>query len=376
MDLYFNSASPFTRWIIANELIKKPFVVIDIGCQGGEHPYWELLGDFVEIHAFDAIKEVTETLAQQNTTRPNRCYRNFGLGNEDGRRIFFVKPDNCASSFIAGDVRARFVVRGDQITANPMSQPVEAMPTSTGNPQQGAREVEIRRLDTLYLQGIIPKADYIKLDCECFEPEILAGARQFLAASCVLCVEIETNFLPSEANPETHFQAIDRILTEHGLIVFDFAAMRLPRPAYLRLREALQPPPLKEQDPRVALAPFDMGQPIIFNFLYCRDLIGEKRQMSKAKGLDCSLTVDHIIKAMINFERYGLMDCAVELAVEFRAELEQRFSVDEAIRLLLIDPPYARNTPEMVAALTTIARLRSMLQDCESSLMQRQSIGH
>jgi hypothetical protein len=43
-ELYFNSASPFTRWTVANALLREKFVVVDVGCQGGGHMQWDLLG--------------------------------------------------------------------------------------------------------------------------------------------------------------------------------------------------------------------------------------------------------------------------------------------------------------------------------------------
>jgi hypothetical protein len=63
------------------------------------------------------------------------------------------------------------------------------------------RRVPIRRLDTLCADGAFARADFIKIDCEGFEPEILKGA-QALLCSGVLAVEIETNFNTSEVPPQ------------------------------------------------------------------------------------------------------------------------------------------------------------------------------
>jgi hypothetical protein len=50
-ELYFNSASPFTRWTVANALLREKFVVVDVGCQGGVHVQWDLLGEYADVHA-------------------------------------------------------------------------------------------------------------------------------------------------------------------------------------------------------------------------------------------------------------------------------------------------------------------------------------
>ena len=57
---------------------------------------WDLLEEYADVDAFDAIREFTDDLARRDA-RPNRHYYAMALGNEDGRRKFFVKPDLAAS---------------------------------------------------------------------------------------------------------------------------------------------------------------------------------------------------------------------------------------------------------------------------------------
>lgn len=38
MDLHFNMSAAFTRWVVASGALREPFVVVDIGGQGGENP--------------------------------------------------------------------------------------------------------------------------------------------------------------------------------------------------------------------------------------------------------------------------------------------------------------------------------------------------
>jgi FkbM family methyltransferase len=291
VELYFNPESPFTRWVVQQGLLRERFVVIDVGCQGGVHVQWDLLGDLAEVHAFDAIKEAVEDLAGREV-RPHRHYYNIALGNEDGERKFFVKSDVFASSFIAEDNRARFVLRGCDVISDPQLEPLDA----PGGP--GARITKVRRLDTLFAEGTLPRADVIKLDCEGFEPEILAGARESL---------------PS--------------------------------------------------DPRVRPPPFAVGQFVVFDFLFCRDLVAERRGTEHpSPGNVDNASIDRILKMMIIFEMHGLMDCAAELASSFRDRLMTRLDVDCAIDLLLGPPPHARNLPEIVQCLATIAQLRTALE--------------
>jgi hypothetical protein len=96
MDLYHNDQAPFTRWIITDGLLHEPFIVVDVGVQGGEHLRWGLLGDQVRVYGFDAISEAIDRIKAAGV-RPYRVLRAIAIGNEDGEREFFVPPmDECA----------------------------------------------------------------------------------------------------------------------------------------------------------------------------------------------------------------------------------------------------------------------------------------
>src|SRR5262245_9537786 len=100
MDLCFNHDARFTRWIVANGLLAEPFVVIDIGVQGGENPRWHLLGNRLVVHGFDAIEEVIRDLRKGNAHNGgSRHYHWIEGGSEGGGRDFFFRVDDpCSSS--------------------------------------------------------------------------------------------------------------------------------------------------------------------------------------------------------------------------------------------------------------------------------------
>ena len=50
VDLYNHTNPLFTKWVVADGALNEPFVVLDIGLQGGEHPRWQHLGQFAEVH--------------------------------------------------------------------------------------------------------------------------------------------------------------------------------------------------------------------------------------------------------------------------------------------------------------------------------------
>jgi FkbM family methyltransferase len=352
MDLYHHDQVPFARWVISKGLLHEPFVVVDVGVQGGEHLRWGLLGDAVRVYGFDALAEAIDRIKAAGV-RPHRVFRAMAIGNEDGEREFFVPPNTTAASFY------------EQVTLHQTARHGDGAP--------GVRVVPIRRLDTLFQAGELPAADYIKTDCESFDPEVLRGARRYLAQSNILSLTVETDFSISATYPRTPFVAINDIAVEHRLIVFDINAVRHARPAYLTARERH---PWPAADPLHDYPDLDVGQPRTYDFLFCRDFVLEQKQPGIFADLPDAVThptTDKLIKAMINFELHGLMDCAVDIAAHFRTQLAERLDVDTAIELLARRPPYARNTADVTDAIRMIAALRSLQQQTAARVAETQA---
>jgi FkbM family methyltransferase len=345
MDLYHHQNPLFTKWIVHNRLLHEPYVVIDIGCQGGAHPRWGFLGEFLDWHGFDPIAEVINELEQNPPSSIGRhTFHNLALGNEDGHRRFWVKPDKFGSSFYA-----------DHAAADPGDE----------------REVAIRRLDSLYKEGLIPRGDHIKLDCEGFEPEILQGAQEYLIVSDLLGVETETNFMVSPVCPRTHFQAVNDLLVEHRLLVFDLSMLRTPSAAFLA---ALAKHPWPRRNPMTEAPHLAVGRPTTYNVFFCRDFIAERADPDtflQTGRVHPAPSIDKLIKAIITFELYGLPDCAVDLAMAFSSVLQERFDVAEAVRLLVMPPPHARWLADVVLCLEMIAALRTRIYNSWSMRVQR-----
>jgi len=136
MDIFFNANPEFTKWIASSGALREPFVVLDVGVLGGENPRWHFLGDHLVVHGFDAIKEVIDNLSTKNGKATNKMYHWFAIGNEDGEREFFFKP------------------------SNPTNSSFYKVP----DPELQSRVVPVRKLDTLLREGVIPKADFLKVD--------------------------------------------------------------------------------------------------------------------------------------------------------------------------------------------------------------------
>jgi vacuolar-type H+-ATPase subunit I/STV1 len=105
--------------------------------------------------------------------------------------------------------------------------------------------------------------------------------------------------------------------------------------------------------------------------MFCRDFVSEAlspQHFVALPGASLAPTVDKLIKAMINFELFGLMDCAVDLAQHYRTQLLERIDVDEAIDRLIYRPAHARYTVDVADALRMISTLRVRVRQNESAV--------
>ena len=98
MDLALNRNAEFTKWVVSAGLLTEPFVLIDVGVQGGENDRWRPLGDCLVVHGFDPIEEVVQQLVEVNRGRPNRHYHCMAVGNVDGEQTFYFHPANPTAS--------------------------------------------------------------------------------------------------------------------------------------------------------------------------------------------------------------------------------------------------------------------------------------
>jgi FkbM family methyltransferase len=297
MELHFNIESQFTRWVISAGLLSEPFVVCDIGVQGGENRRWHLLGDYLKVHGFDAIKEVIEELREANSGNPNRVYHWLAAGNSDEKRTFyFNEADPCSSSFFSQG-RDRFGTTEERI-----EQP---------------RNVPVCRLDSLLEAREIPLVDFLKVDVEGAEKDVFLGAPKVLSG--LLGVETETNFGVSPMYPQGHLPTLHALLSKARMRVFDLNFNRVPRRSFVQA---------------VGRASEDIGKPATFNVLFCRDLIEEADHPENYTAPCNPESVDRIIKAMIVYELHGFSDIALDTAVRFRESLEVRLDLAKVVSLL------------------------------------------
>ena len=311
MDLGINHNADFTKWVVSAGLLTEPFVLIDVGVQGGENIRWRPLGDHLVVHGFDPIEEIVQQLTEENRGRSNRHYYCMAVGNADGEQAFYFNPVNPSES-------SMYERRADQ---------------SDKNASEQVRTVPIRRLDSLLAEGLVPKADFVKIDVEGFEKDVLLGAPKLLRAGAV-GMETETNFGVSPAYPKSHFGTLAELALENHFLVFDIAFNRVPRESFQRALVHKGLKPISKLD--------SLGSPATVNVLFGRDLIDEVDHQSNYQNPCRPFSVSQLIKSIIVCELYSLNDVALDTAERFADRLGAHLDVDRAVRLLA-DPDCVTN---------------------------------
>lgn len=310
MELAYNLDAAFTRWVVRQGYLQEPFVLVDVGVQQGEHPRWHQLEDYLIVHGFDAIAEAVEELKRHNAGRRNRHYHWIAAGAADEERAFYFNPANPTASSMYPHGESRFdTVAGQEL-----------------------RKVQVRRLDTLFAQGVLPRLDFLKVDVEGFEQDVLRGADRLLEAG-LLGVEAESNFGISPTYPRGHFATLHEMLLQHRLLVFDIGFNRIPRASFQRA--------LVRNGRKAVKGFYRVGKPATVEAVFCRDPIDEMdhpENYTSAVGNEAThpqlLTSDQLIKLMIVYELHGLNDIAVDTIERFSQRLEGRLDCEHAIGLL------------------------------------------
>jgi len=261
-------------FIATSGALDSPFVLLDIGARDGINPRWLPLEPAMQVFGFDAIADVTA---------PNERHHYFkiALGERDGECRFHV-PENLYEAQVS---------------------------------PQGSCIVPMAKLDTLWATHSLPPADFIKIDCEGYEPEILRGAERYLAVSNLLGAEIETNFYLSPTLPLSHFAAVNAALVKHRLLVADLGFVPVERLAWNGICDAL----------------------------FARHFIKERTDggVYAFRAPEQDPSFDAILKMIAIFDLYALVGPAVALVKEYRELLSRRIDPDALLEKVMLSQPLA-----------------------------------
>lgn len=300
----------------ARGLGSEMFVLIDVGCSGGINPNWRAFGESLIAHGFDPNISECRRLTELETL-PGVVYIPAFVGLPDAHPVLAKKKGR------------------DYWSHNPWARLSVARTLEIDKKQRASlsetekrdlnlwKEVELADFkDRIFLpkyfeKGEIRDIDFVKVDVDGPDYDILQSIADDLEQMSILGVGIEVNFFGSDNGSDHTFHNVDRFMREHGFELFDLSIRKYS------LRSL--PAQYVNEFPGRTI----FGRPLQGDALYVRDLCAPEWNEYAA-----SCSVPKLLKLSAIFSLFGLPDCAAEVLQDFRTRLSTCIDIDAGLNLL------------------------------------------
>ncbi len=270
-----------------------PFVLIDVGCAGGIDDAWRAFGSSLIVRAYDPDITACED-ARYREPFENVRYHACHVGLPSAHPFVRRREDD-ATHWPNTNT-------WDRITAGYLA--TRAQPAPSASPPRIADRHTAIGVDEIVRTECLPTVDFLKIDVDGPDLEVLESAREVLTPSRVLGVGMEVNWFGS-ANPTEHtFHNTDRLLREQGYTLFGLTVRRYSRTD--------MPGPFEKE----TFARTVFGQPYQGDAIYLLDLAADH-----LADLAADYPSDKLIKLACLYELAGLPDCAAEILNRFQRRL-------------------------------------------------------
>jgi FkbM family methyltransferase len=283
--LYF----PMTHMVLQQGLLHDhPMTLIDVGASGGIQDQWKMFDNDLVAYCFEPWLAECERLNQTSALK-NVHYYPYFVGKEEGRAsdsfLRDRKPDSVTAFGRSSCFRAESLLGRNYLQHN---QQVELT----------FSEISITLDRFVKDHAEIQDIDFIKIDTDGSDLEVLLGAEKILERFNVVGLKFEANF---HTTSSPMFCELDRFCRSYGYSLFDLLPHRHSR-AQLPLK-------FVADTPTTTIA----GQVIWADVMYFRDPCSAQRPFDISK----------LLKLVCIFELYGFPDCAAELLVLFRENFDR-----------------------------------------------------
>jgi FkbM family methyltransferase len=303
-----NFDAPFTRHVVATGLLRNdPFCLVDVGASGGIDHIWRLFGEDLCAWGFDGLIHEVERLNRGAPTGSKVRYVACLVGSQSfhGPMPGTGIPDN-QPFHRSSCVRAAQVMRLDY------SQ------TYNDPSGDGTTVTEKIELDDYFIKTYPRNVDFIKIDTDGFDYEVLQGSRELAGKSNVLGFAVECQFHGLVHDQANVFSNVDTLLRKLGFSLFDMEIQRYSR--------AVLPARFWFPTPSSTVT----GQALWADVIYLRDAGIENYETT----WNIEFSVEKLIKLACIYELIGTRDCSAELLVKYRDRLSGRLDVDACLDLL------------------------------------------
>ncbi len=304
-----NLAATATRKLVHHgSFSSNPFVLVDVGASGGIPSYWRQFEPHLAAFGFDVLVRECDRLNREEANSAVRYYDRF-VGWEGYRDLM---PTD-----LVKDARAGWTNQPFPRTSASRLQRAQKAPVAQYYNADDPEIVYTKQrtsIDAFFTERPDVRVDFIKVDTDGQDYEVLCGAQRVLDQHQVLGLLVEVQFHGISHPHANLFANIDRFLRERGFSLFDLEAYRYTRanlPGNFTYRLPAQT---------------RVGQLLAGDALYLRDVAApgyEERWGSLAES--------KLLKLVCLFELFGLPDCAAELLELKRGQLDRQLNVPELL---------------------------------------------
>jgi hypothetical protein len=310
----------------------EPLVLADVGVSGGIPAYWRQFEPHLAAFGFDTLVRECERLNRAETNPRVRYFDRF-VGWDGYRELF---PEGIERDAAAGWSNQPFprtsAARLQHAQEVPFAQHYNA------NDPELVYTSRRTSLDAFFGEHPAVGVDFIKVDTDGQDYEVLLGARRLLDEHKVLGLLVEMQFHGVSHPHANLFANIDRLLREHGFSLFDLETYRYSR-ANLPGRFVYRLPAQTRE-----------GQVLAGDALYLRDVAAPGYEERWGPVLESKL-----LKLVCLFEIFGMPDCAAELLELKRDRFEKKANIPELLDLL---------AAQMHPAIASYAEINRRFAEC------------
>lgn len=289
----------FTKYLVQKKALgDERLTVVDVGVSGGLERKWFDLGPCLRGFGFDILENEVEALQGRIDSRLGVSFHAACIGTG----AYGLNP-GVPSNWVD---YSRLSMNPDQDRMTPNMSLSEPVFTDT------------RVSLDAFFKDETGSLDFIKIDTDGADFDVIQSGRRILNDNRVLGLEVECQF-HGECTPEAGvFANIDTYLREQGFSLFSMDPARTPRRA------------LPGKAKTYYMSDSDRGQLIWANARYFRDLALDDYQ----EHWPFPVTPTTILKLACLYELHGLNDCAAELLVQYKQELDGVIDVEHGLNLL------------------------------------------